>query len=286
MDNILFDCSNTGNFIAEHELKYMKPKVKEAHDILTGFEGPGREFTDWLELPLNHNKEEFAKIKQISTKIKNMADTLIVIGIGGSYLGARSALEMLNHNDMEVYFAGNNMSSTYLASLLNKVKDKEIVINVISKSGKTLEPALAFRIFKKLLEEKYGKNEAGKRIIATTDKEKGALRKLADNEGYETFIVPDGIGGRYSVLTPVGLLPMAAGGIDIDEVMEGAKRGYFEYKDEDIDNNISYKYAAVRNILYTKGKTLELLVNYEPRLYFFAEWWKQLFGESEGKDGK
>ncbi len=286
MKNIVLDYSNADDFIAEHELLYMTPKIKEAHKLLHGYKGPGKEYTDWLELPLNYNKEEFEKIKNVSSKIKDAADVLIVIGIGGSYLGARSALEMLKHNDMEVYFAGNNISSTYLNNLINAVKDKEIAVNVVSKSGKTLEPAVAFRIFKKLLEEKYGKKEAGKRIIATTDEDKGALKKLADIEGYETFIVPDGIGGRYSVLTPVGLFPMAAAGIDIDEVMEGAKKGYYEYKEEKFENNSSYQYAAIRNILYSKGKTLELLVNYEPDLKYFAEWWKQLYGESEGKDGK
>ncbi|MBZ4687450.1 MAG: glucose-6-phosphate isomerase [Clostridiales bacterium] len=294
---ITFDYESASHFLENHELEYLAPKVSIAHDLLHEKKGPGKEYSGWLEWPVSYDKEEFNRIKEVSEKVREKAEVVVVIGIGGSYLGARSALEMLTHTfynglprdkrrGPEVYFAGNNISSTYLAHLLDVIKDKDIVINVVSKSGTTLEPAIAFRIFRGLLEERYGKKGARERIIVTTDKSKGTLRKLAEEEGYETFVVPDGIGGRYSVLTPVGLFPIAIGGIDIAEIMEGALQGYNLYKEKELEKNPCYQYAAVRNILYNKGKVIELLTNYEPSLKYFAEWWKQLFGESEGKDGK
>lgn len=294
---ITFDYESASHFLENHELEYLAPKVSIAHDLLHEKKGPGKEYSGWLEWPVSYDKEEFNRIKEVSEKVREKAEVVVVIGIGGSYLGARSALEMLTHTfynglprdkrrGPEVYFAGNNISSTYLAHLLDVIKDKDIVINVVSKSGTTLEPAIAFRIFRGLLEERYGKKGARERIIVTTDKSKGTLRKLAEEEGYETFVVPDGIGGRYSVLTPVGLFPIAIGGINIAEIMEGALQGYNLYKEKELEKNPCYQYAAVRNILYNKGKVIELLTNYEPSLKYFAEWWKQLFGESEGKDGK
>lgn len=297
MREISFDYSNANAFLKPHELEHMAPKVEQAHELLHDRKGPGREYTGWVDWPVTFDRNEFERIKAVSSKIIQKADVLIVIGIGGSYLGARSALELLNHSfynqlpekkrqGPEIYFAGHNISSTYLSHLLDIIKDKDIAINVVSKSGTTLEPAIAFRIFRQLIEERYGKKGAKERIVATTDKNRGALRKLADEEGYETFLVPDNIGGRYSVLTPVGLLPLAVGGIDIDEIMEGALHGYHLYRKKDLKDNPCYQYAAIRNILYQKGKTIELLVNYEPSLQYFAEWWKQLFGESEGKDQK
>lgn len=297
MSNITFDYKNAKPFINDFELEYISNQVQAAHKILHNNEGAGKEFTGWLNWPTNYDKEEFKRIKQIGQKINNTSDVLIVIGIGGSYLGAKSAFELLcntfynqlpkeKRNGPEVYFAGNNISSTYLARLLEIIEDKDIVVNVVSKSGTTLEPALAFRIFREFLEKKYGKNGAKERIVATTDKEKGALKNLADDEGYETFVVPDNVGGRYSVLTPVGLLPLAAAGINIDEIMSGAASAQKRYDNENLSENQCYQYAAIRNILYNKGKTTELLINYEPDLAYFAEWWKQLFGESEGKDHK
>ncbi|MDK2985771.1 MAG: glucose-6-phosphate isomerase [Clostridia bacterium] len=294
---ITFDYESASHFLENHELEYLAPKVSIAHDLLHEKKGPGKEYSGWLKWPVSYDKEEFNRIKEVSEKVREKAEVVVVIGIGGSYLGARSALEMLTHTfynglprdkrrGPEVYFAGNNISSTYLAHLLDVIKDKDIVINVVSKSGTTLEPAIAFRIFRGLLEERYGKKGARERIIVTTDKSKGTLRKLAEEEGYETFVVPDGIGGRYSVLTPVGLFPIAIGGINIAEIMEGALQGYNLYKEKELEKNPCYQYAAVRNILYNKGKVIELLTNYEPSLKYFAEWWKQLFGESEGKDGK
>lgn len=294
---ITFDYESASHFLENHELEYLAPKVSIAHDLLHEKKGPGKEYSGWLKWPVSYDKEEFNRIKEVSEKVREKAEVVVVIGIGGSYLGARSALEMLTHTfynglprdkrrGPEIYFAGNNISSTYLAHLLDVIKDKDIVINVVSKSGTTLEPAIAFRIFRGLLEERYGKKGARERIIVTTDKSKGTLRKLAEEEGYETFVVPDGIGGRYSVLTPVGLFPIAIGGIDIAEIMEGALQGYNLYKEKELEKNPCYQYAAVRNILYNKGKVIELLTNYEPSLKYFAEWWKQLFGESEGKDGK
>ncbi|MDW7675297.1 MAG: glucose-6-phosphate isomerase [Bacillota bacterium] len=294
---IKLDYSLAKDFFTEDELLQMQQNTKAAHEKLHSFTGAGQEYTGWLQWPKNYDKEELERVKACAERIKDTAEVLIVIGIGGSYLGARSALEVLNHsfyNNLAkdhrktpaIYFAGNNISATYLTHLLEVVKDKELVINVVSKSGTTLEPALAFRIFRELLEKKYGKEGAKERIIATTDKAKGALKQLADEEGYETFVVPDDIGGRYSVLTSVGLLPIAVGGINIDEILKGANRAMELYSDHNLTTNPCYQYAVIRNILYQKGKTTELLISYEPSFQHFAEWWKQLFGESEGKDGK
>ena len=285
------------NFFNENELKQIKPYVELANEVLTSKSGAGNDFLGWVDLPENYDKDEFARIKKAAEKIKNDSEVLIVIGIGGSYLGAKAAIEFLSHsfyNNLpkdkrktpEIYFAGTNMSGVYLQHLIEVVGDRDFSVNVISKSGTTTEPAIAFRVFKKMLEEKYGKEEAAKRIYATTDKEKGALKTLATAEGYETFVVPDNVGGRFSVLTAVGLLPIAAAGINIDELMAGAKDAMNDFANKNMDENQALQYAAVRNILHRKGKDLELMVNYEPRVHYLAEWWKQLFGESEGKDGK
>ena len=285
------------NFFNENELKQIKPYVELANEVLTSKSGAGSDFLGWVDLPENYDKDEFARIKKAAEKIKNDSEVLIVIGIGGSYLGAKAAIEFLSHsfyNNLpkdkrktpEIYFAGTNMSGVYLQHLIEVVGDRDFSVNVISKSGTTTEPAIAFRVFKKMLEEKYGKEEAAKRIYATTDKEKGALKTLATTEGYETFVVPDNVGGRFSVLTAVGLLPIAAAGINIDELMAGAKDAMNDFANKNMDENQALQYAAVRNILHRKGKDLELMVNYEPRVHYLAEWWKQLFGESEGKDGK
>ena len=285
------------NFFNENELKQIKPYVELANEVLTSKSGAGSDFLGWVDLPENYDKDEFARIKKAAEKIKNDSEVLIVIGIGGSYLGAKAAIEFLSHsfyNNLpkdkrktpEIYFAGTNMSGVYLQHLIEVVGDRDFSVNVISKSGTTTEPAIAFRVFKKMLEEKYGKEEAAKRIYATTDKEKGALKTLATAEGYETFVVPDNVGGRFSVLTAVGLLPIAAAGINIDDLMAGAKDAMNDFANKNMDENQALQYAAVRNILHRKGKDLELIVNYEPRVHYLAEWWKQLFGESEGKDGK
>ncbi len=285
------------NFFNEDELKQIKPYVELANEVLTSKTGAGNDFLGWTDLPENYDKDEFARIKKAAEKIKNDSDVLVVIGIGGSYLGAKAAIEFLSHsfyNNLpkdkrktpEIYFAGTNMSGVYLQHLIEVVGDRDFSVNVISKSGTTTEPAIAFRVFKKMLEEKYGKEEAAKRIYATTDKEKGALKTLATAEGYETFVVPDNVGGRFSVLTAVGLLPIAAAGINIDDLMAGAKDAMNDFANKNMDENQALQYAAVRNILHRKGKDLELMVNYEPRVHYLAEWWKQLFGESEGKDGK
>jgi len=285
------------NFFNENELRQIKPYVELANEVLTSKSGAGSDFLGWVDLPENYDKDEFARIKKAAEKIKNDSEVLIVIGIGGSYLGAKAAIEFLSHsfyNNLpkdkrktpEIYFAGTNMSGVYLQHLIEVVGDRDFSVNVISKSGTTTEPAIAFRVFKKMLEEKYGKEEAAKRIYATTDKEKGALKTLATAEGYETFVVPDNVGGRFSVLTAVGLLPIAAAGINIDDLMAGAKDAMNDFANKNMDENQALQYAAVRNILHRKGKDLELMVNYEPRVHYLAEWWKQLFGESEGKDGK
>lgn len=291
------DLSKTKPYLGEHEIEYLAPMVLEAHKMLGEKTGAGSEFLGWVDLPFNYDKEEFNRIKASAEKIRKDSDVLIVIGIGGSYLGSRAAIEMLSHSfynslssdnrkSPEIFYVGNNISSTYMADLLDAIQGKDISVNVISKSGTTTEPAIAFRIFKELLEKKYGKNEAVKRIYATTDMAKGALKTLANTEGYETFIIPDDVGGRFSVLTAVGLLPIAACGIDIDELMKGAANAREEYDNVDLKENQCYKYAAARNALYRKGKTTEILANYEPCLHFYGEWWKQLFGESEGKDNK
>ncbi len=297
MSSIKFDYSGALSFVNQHEIDYMAEYIKSAHDMLHNGTGAGNDFLGWIDLPVNYDKEEFSRIKKAAEKIRNDSDVLIVIGIGGSYLGARAAVEMLQHSfynalDKDkrkgpaVFFAGNSISSTYMAELLEVIDGKDISVNVISKSGTTTEPAVAFRIFKELLENKYGKEGAKGRIYATTDKVKGALKTLADTEGYETFVVPDDVGGRYSVLTAVGLLPIAAAGIDIDEMMKGAADAREKYSVKDVAKNECYQYAAVRNALYNKGKNVEMMVNFEPALHYFGEWWKQLYGESEGKDNK
>lgn len=297
MNNISFDYSGALSFVGQHEVDYLKGAVKDAHDKLYNKTGAGNDFLGWVDLPEAYDKEEFARMKKAAEKIRSNSDVLVVIGIGGSYLGARAAIEMLGHSFMNsvdkekrnapiIYYAGNSISSTYLAELLEAVEGKDISVNVISKSGTTTEPAIAFRIFKELLEKKYGKDGAKERIFATTDKSRGALKTLADAEGYETFVIPDDVGGRYSVLTAVGLLPIAVAGIDIDEMMKGAQDAMKEYANPVLEENQCYQYAAVRNALSRKGKTVEMMVNFEPSLHYFGEWWKQLFGESEGKDNK
>lgn len=297
MSNIRFDYSKALPFVGQHEIDNMAKYVKEAHNMLHNKTGAGNDFLGWVNLPTDYDKEEFARIKKAAEKIRSDSDVLVVIGIGGSYLGARAAVEMLQHSfynalDKDkrkgpaIFFAGNNISSTYMADLLETVEGKDISVNVISKSGTTTEPAIAFRIFKDLLEKKYGKEGAKERIYATTDKARGALKSLADEEGYETFVIADDIGGRYSVLTAVGLLPIAAAGIDIDKMMQGAKEAQDEYANPNLSENQCYQYAVVRNALARKGKTVEMMVNYEPALHYFGEWWKQLYGESEGKDNK
>ncbi|MFT7791249.1 UNVERIFIED_CONTAM: glucose-6-phosphate isomerase, partial [Escherichia coli] len=290
---ISFDYSNALAFMKKSEVDNLSEFVKVAHKMLHEKTGPGSDYLGWVDLPLNYDKSEFERIKQAAERIKKHSDAMVVIGIGGSYLGARSAIESLSHsfhnqmnNKTHVYFAGQNISSTYISHLFELLEGKDISVNVISKSGTTTEPALAFRIFRDYMEKKYGKEEARKRIFATTDQKKGALKKLADEEGYETFVIPDDVGGRYSVLTAVGLLPIAVAGLDIDHMMEGAAAAARKYNNPDLLTNESYQYAAVRNVLYNKGKAIEVLVNYEPSLHYVSEWWKQLFGESEGKDQK
>lgn len=284
-----FNYKYTKNAVEKHEIEALKPFANLAKDILEKGTGAGSDFLGWIDLPRDYDKEEFERIKKASQKIRSDSEALVVIGIGGSYLGARAAIEFLlptYYNQLkkpEIYFVGTSISSNYLHDIVELVKDKDFSINVISKSGTTTEPAIAFRVFKKLLEEKYGKEEASKRIYATTDKEKGALKTLADSEGYETFVVPDNVGGRFSVLTAVGLLPIAAAGIDIDDLMRGAYDASVEFKKNE---NYAIDYAILRNILYRKGKFMEIFVNYEPRLHYVLEWLKQLFAESEGKDFK
>lgn len=294
MKKMTLDLSNTKPFVREEETGYLKATVASLHNVIHEKTGAGNDFLGWLDLPKAYDKAEFARIKAAAEKIKADSEVLIVIGIGGSYLGAKAALDFLHSsfynekrkNTPNIYFAGNSISSDYLNTLIDIVKDKKFSINVISKSGTTTEPALAFRIFRDLAIEKYGKEEAGKRIYATTDKARGALFQLAKEEGYETFVIPDDVGGRFSVLTPVGLLPIAVSGADIDALMQGAADAMDEFNTPDLDQNICYQYAAVRNALYRKGKTTEILVNYEPCCHYVGEWWKQLYGESEGKDQK
>ena len=274
-----------------------KTAAQAAFDTLVNGTGAGNDFIGWVDLPVNYDKEEFARIKKAAEKIKSDSEVLVVIGIGGSYLGARAAIEFLRHSfynsvskeirkTPEIYFAGNSISSTYLKHLIQVIGDRDFSVNVISKSGTTTEPAIAFRIFKELLEKKYGREGAAKRIYATTDKVRGALKGLADAEGYESFVVPDDVGGRFSVLTAVGLLPIAVSGADIDLLMEGAAEGRKLALEQDFAENDAMKYAAIRNILLRKGKAVEVLANYEPSLHYVSEWWKQLYGESEGKDQK
>lgn len=295
MSKLKFDYSNA--MIKEHEYEYLKPQIQLAHRLLHEGTGAGNDYIGWLEYPKNYDKDEFVRIKAAARKIRENADVLIVIGIGGSYLGAKTVIDALTHsfyNELpkekrkgpKIYFAGHQISGTYLNDLLEMIEDQSVCLNVISKSGTTTEPAIAFRVLKNALIEKYGHDEAVKRIYATTDEKSGALRALATEEGYETFVIPANVGGRYSVLTPVGLLPIAAVGIDIDALMSGAADGMVEYAIESIDENPCYQYALIRNIQYNKGKAIEVLVNYEPSMAFLAEWWMQLYGESEGKDGK
>lgn len=297
MQKLKFDFSKALGFVNESEIDYFDPFIRKAHEMLHKKNGPGSDFTGWVELPVNYDRGEFSRIKASAEKIKSDSDALIVIGIGGSYLGARAAVETLGHSFFnqlskdrrkapEIYFAGNNISTAYIADLLEHIDGKEISVNVISKSGTTTEPAIAFRIFKEYMEKRYGRKEARKRIYATTDRARGALKRLSDEEGYESFVIPDDVGGRFSVLTAVGLLPIAAAGIDIEKMMEGAAQAHGLYGVEAMRDNEAYLYAAVRNALYRKGKTTEILVNYEPALHYFTEWWKQLYGESEGKDRK
>ena len=293
MTHLSLDYSNiVDQYVDKQELEKIQSQVTLADKELREGTGPGNDFLGWTDLPEDYDKEEYDRIKKASKKIQDHSDVLVVIGIGGSYLGARAAIEFLTHsfadqledNSTKVVYAGNNISSTYLADLVDIVKDKDFSVNVISKSGTTTEPAIAFRVFKKLLTEKYGEDALKDRIFVTTDAEKGALKDLADAEDFETFVVPDDVGGRFTVLTAVGLLPIATAGGDIDELMRGAADAREEYSSSDLEENEAYQYAAIRNILYRKGKTIEMLVNYEPRLQFFNEWWRQLFGESEGKD--
>lgn len=287
---LTLDVSQAKAFFTAEAYEEVKKEVVEAHKLLRSKKGAGNDFLGWLDLPVSYDHREFERIKAAAARIQAQSQVLLAIGIGGSYLGARSAIEMLskyfNRSGVEVIFVGNHISSTYTKELLDYLKDKDYSINVISKSGTTTEPAIAFRIFKEAIEAKYGKEEAKKRIYAVTDKARGALKTLADAEGYEEFVIPDDVGGRFSVLTPVGLLPIAAAGIDIDQMMQGAKDSYVNYMEEDVEKNDALKYALVRNVLYRNGKKIEMLVNYEPKLNYFSEWWKQLYGESEGKDGK
>ena len=272
-------------------------KVKKIHDALHEKANDEKEFLGWIELPTNYDKEEFSRIKKAAKKIQNDSDVLVVIGIGGSYLGARAVIDALTHtfyNGMpetkrktpQIVYAGNNLSPVYMNDLLEFLSDKDISVNVISKSGTTTEPAIAFRVFREVLETKYGVEEARKRIYVTTDKARGALKTLSNSEKYETFVIPDNVGGRFSVLTAVGLLPIATAGVDIDKLMKGARKAQDKYSDSDLKYNDCYKYAVVRNLLYESGKTIEVLANYEPKLHYMTEWWKQLYGESEGKDSK
>lgn len=297
MSKVTFDYSKASAFISEEELSYMEKLVMDAKDVLVAKNGAGNDFLGWIDLPVDYDKEEFARIKKAAEKIQSDSEVLVVIGIGGSYLGARAAIEFLRHgfyNNLtkeqrktpEIYYAGNSISSNYLKGLIDVIGDRDFSVNIISKSGTTTEPAIAFRVFKEMLEKKYGKDGAAKRIYATTDKARGALKNLATEEGYESFVVPDDVGGRFSVLTAVGLLPIAVSGADIDKLMEGAAEGRKLALEGKFADNDALKYAAVRNILLRKGKTIEILANYEPSLHYVSEWWKQLYGESEGKDQK
>lgn len=294
---VTYDYSKASSFISEHELESMCGIVENAKELLVSKEGAGNDFLGWIDLPVDYDKEEFDRILAAAEKIKNDSEVLIVIGIGGSYLGARAAIEFLRHSfyntvskeirkTPEIYFVGNSISSTYLKDLMDVVGDRDFSINMISKSGTTTEPAIAFRLFKEKLEKKYGKAEAAKRIYATTDKARGSLKKVATEEGYESFVVPDDVGGRFSVLTAVGLLPIAVSGADIKELMRGAQDAREAALTSPFEDNDALKYAAVRNILLRKGKQIEIMANYEPSVHYISEWWKQLYGESEGKDQK
>ncbi len=295
MSKVTFDYSKAAPFIAEHEVENIKKLALDAKELLVSRAGAGNDFLGWIDLPVDYDKEEFARIKKAAEKIQGDSEVLLVIGIGGSYLGARAAIEFLRHSfynmvpgsvrkTPEIYFCGNSISSTYLKDLMDVIGDRDFSINIISKSGTTTEPAIAFRIFKALCEKKYGKEGAAKRIYATTDKARGSLKTLATEEGYESFVVPDDVGGRFSVLTAVGLLPIAVSGADIDKLMEGAASGRKAALENKFEENDSLQYAALRNILLKKGKSVEILANYEPSVHYVSEWWKQLYGESEGKD--
>lgn len=295
--HVSFDYSVAKKFISDEEIQMVKRIAEDAKKTLLDKTGEGNDFLGWIDLPVNYDKEEFARIQKAAEKIQGDSEVLLVIGIGGSYLGARAAIEFLRHSfynsvskevrkTPEIYYVGNSISSTYIQHLVEVIGDRDFSINMISKSGTTTEPAIAFRVFKKLLIEKYGKEEANKRIYATTDKEKGALKNLATEEGYESFVVPDDVGGRFSVLTGVGLLPIAVSGADITKLMEGAASMREQCLNHKFEENDAVLYAAVRNILHRKGKGVEVLANYEPSLHYVGEWWKQLYGESEGKDQK
>ncbi len=297
MSKVTFDYSKAASFIGENEVESMKKLALDAKELLVSKTGAGNDFLGWIDLPVNYDKDEFARIKKAAAKIQGDSEVLLVIGIGGSYLGARAAIEFLRHSfynvvdksvrkTPEIYFVGNSISSTYIKHLMDVVGDRDFSINMISKSGTTTEPAIAFRVFKELAEKKYGKEGAAKRIYATTDKAKGSLKNLATAEGYESFVVPDDVGGRFSVLTAVGLLPIAVSGADIDKLMEGAAEGRKMALNAPFEENDAVKYAALRNILLRKGKSVEILANYEPSVHYVSEWWKQLYGESEGKDQK
>ena len=297
MAKVTFDYSKASKFISDDEVVAMKKIAEDAKEVLVNKSGAGNDFLGWIDLPVDYDKDEFARIKAAAKKIQSDSEVLVVIGIGGSYLGARAAIDFLRngfYNNVskeirktpEIYYAGNSISPAYLKGLLDVVGDRDFSVNIISKSGTTTEPAIAFRIFKEKLEKKYGKEEAAKRIYATTDKAKGALKNLATEEGYESFVVPDDVGGRFSVLTAVGLLPIAVSGADIDKLMEGAASGREKALNNTFEDNDAVKYAAIRNILLRKGKSIEITANYEPSLHYFGEWWKQLYGESEGKDQK
>lgn len=297
MAKVTFDYSKAAQFISAEEVKNIEVQAEAAKEILVKKTGAGNDFLGWIDLPVDYDKEEFARILKAAEKIQNDSEVLLVIGIGGSYLGARAAIEFLRHSfynnvskeirkTPEIYFVGNSISTRYIRHLIDVIGDRDFSINMISKSGTTTEPAIAFRVFKEMLEKKYGKEEAAKRIYATTDKARGALKNLATEEGYESFVVPDDVGGRFSVLTAVGLLPIAVSGADITKLMEGAASGRELALNAPFEENDAMKYAAIRNILHRKGKSTEILANYEPSLHYVSEWWKQLYGESEGKDKK
>ena len=297
MAKVTFDYSKASSFISKDEMAIMEKLAADAKETLVSKTGAGNDFLGWIDLPVDYDKDEFDRIKKAAKKIQEDSEVLLVIGIGGSYLGARAAIEFLRHNfynmvdksvrkTPEIYYVGNSISSTYIAHLIDVIGDRDFSINMISKSGTTTEPAIAFRVFKKMLEEKYGKEAAAKRIYATTDKARGALKNLANEEGYESFVVPDDVGGRFSVLTAVGLLPIAVSGADIDKLMEGAASGRKRALEAPFAENDAMQYAAVRNILHRKGKRVEIVANYEPSLHYVSEWWKQLYGEIEGKDQK
>ena len=297
MTKVTFDYSKAAPFIGAEEVKFMETQATAVKDMLVGKKGAGNDFLGWIDLPVNYDKDEFARIQKAAAKIQSDSEVLLVIGIGGSYLGARAAIEFLRHSfynmvskevrkTPEIYFVGNSISTRYMVHLMDVIGDRDFSVNVISKSGTTTEPAIAFRVFKKMLEDKYGREGAAGRIYATTDKARGALKSLATEEGYETFVVPDDVGGRFSGLTAVGLLPIAVSGADIKKLMEGAASGREMALNNSYEENDALQYAVVRNILHRKGKSTGILANYEPSLHYISEWWKQLYGESEGKDRK